>query len=214
LLFAQVRFSVAFSATRRALRNLTWKRILRFVVAFHRHAHAHLVPPLFFPGGFLDQSTDYLGEDIKRGKSFTLYPSSTSVKIGMVYTPDLAQLFCDAIELPEEANGKSIDVGWSRPVSFQEVVSIVSAKLNRKINCYGIPRFVRIGAIYTVGWFSPFATEMLRMFNYFDTGLYVNDPEQQKKYFGVEPPTPEDVIGRYVDKVLKEKEAQEAETTN
>ncbi len=154
------------------------------------------------PGAFLDQADDYLGNAIVSGSSFAVSMWDKTVPIGFVYTPDLAKLFADAIDLPEDANGQFIEVGWSRPVSYQEVVSICSAKLDRTLTCYGLPRFVRYAVMYTVGWFSPFWNEVMNMFNYFDTGLYVNtDIETQRKYFG-EPPTPEDVIGRYIDKLM------------
>ena len=45
---------------------------------------------------------------------------------------------------------------------------------------------------------------MLRMFNYFDEGTYINDTKLQEKYFAPAP-SPEDVIGRYVDDIMKEK---------
>lgn len=41
--------------------------------------------------------------------------------------------------------------------------------------------------------------EMMQMSNYFDSGSYVNDPTDQKKYLGDFLPTPEDAIGRYID---------------
>lgn len=46
------------------------------------------------------------------------------------------------------------------------------------------------------------------MINYFDRGVSVNSTELQKKYVG-EPPTPEEVVGRYVDSLMAEKEAAE-----
>lgn len=166
------------------------------------------------PGGFLDQDTDYLGDGIKRGDSFAISMWDKTIPIGMIYTPDLAQYFCDAIDLPEDANGKIIDVGWSRPVTYQEVVAMCASKLKpaRTIRCIGLPWFVRVSVIYTIGWFSPFWSEMMKMFNYFGTGQYVNTMEEQKNYFGG-PPAPEVVIGRYVEKLLAEKEAgQESQT--
>ena len=42
------------------------------------------------------------------------------------------------------------------------------------------------------------------MFNYFDTGSYVNTTDLQTKYFGP-PPSPEEVLGRYVDNLMREK---------
>jgi len=152
------------------------------------------------PGAFLDQADDYLGSAIQKGSSFTLCPFNKTTKIGSIYTADLAKYFAEAVDLPKEADGKHIDVGWSRSTSFQEVVKIAS---DDKITCVGLPWLVRMGLIYTVGWFSPLATEMIRMFIFFDTGLYVNDTTLQTKYFGP-PPTPEDAIGRYVANLKKE----------
>ena len=51
----------------------------------------------------------------------------------MTHTPDLANLFAKAaVDLPNTAMRQSIDVGWSRPIEFQEVVAIVASKLDRK----------------------------------------------------------------------------------
>lgn len=162
------------------------------------------------PGAFLDQTDDYLGDGIVRGDSFAVSVWDKTVPIGMIYTPDLAKYFAEAIDLPEDANGQFIEVGWSRPIAYEEIVSICSAKLNRKIRCFGLPRFFRTSIIYTVGWFSPFWCEMFRMMNFFGTGAYVNsDIETQRKYFG-EPPSPEEVIGRYVDKLMANKENADA----
>jgi uncharacterized protein YbjT (DUF2867 family) len=161
------------------------------------------------PGGFLDQVTDYLGDGIKRGDSFTLSMWDKTVPIGFIYTPDLAKYFADAIALPESANGSKIDVGWSRPVSFEEVVGITANKLSRNIRCIAVPWFLRMSVMHTVGYFNPLVKEMVMMLNYFGEGLYVNDCELQEKYFG-KPPTPDEVIGRYVETLLAEKEAADA----
>jgi len=66
-----------------------------------------------------------------------------------------------------------------------------------------------MSVIYTVGWFvSSFTGDLMLVFNYFATGQYVNDTDNQKKYFE-EPLTPEEVIGRYIDALLAEKKAAE-----
>lgn len=160
------------------------------------------------PGAFLDQAQDYLGDGIKRGDSFAVSVWNKTIPIGMIYTPDLAQAFADAIDLPKEANGCSIDLGWSRPIAMEEVVSIASAKLDKQMSCYTFPKFLRSSFIYTIGYLMPMTGELFRMFNYFDTGVYVNNTDLQEKFFG-KPPTPEDAIHRYVDKLLAEKEEKE-----
>ena len=152
-----------------------------------------------------------MGDGIKGGSGFAISMWNKTVKIGMIYTPDLAELFARAIDVPDDVHQKIIDVGWSRPVAYQEVVSIVAGKLDRSISCIGIPWFLRVCVLYSVGFFKPFVAEMVKMFNYFDTGLYVNTIDEQEIYFG-KAPEPEDVIGRYVDKRLADKEV-EAQTT-
>ena len=72
--------------------------------------------------------------------------------------------------------------------------------------CITFPWLLRTSAIYTVGCYSNFWKEMFLMFNYFGFGKYVNNTDLQRKYFG-EPPSPEEVIGRYVDGLLDSKTA-------
>jgi len=129
----------------------------------------------------------------------------------LIHTADLAQYFADAIDLPEDANGKRIDVGLSRPVAWQEVVQICNAKSGQNMGCLTLPRFLRSSFAWLFSYFSPLTAELLHMFNFFDEGIYVNDTALQTKYFGA-PPTPEEVIGKYVDTLMKEKESS-AETS-
>jgi uncharacterized protein YbjT (DUF2867 family) len=157
------------------------------------------------PGCFLDQADDYLGDAIQRNWSYTVCPWDKTVAVGMIHTADLAKLFADAVDLPPDADRKSIDVGWSRPVSYIDIVKIVNDKLNRNMGVIALPWWFRTALKYTVGWISVFATEMLDMFDFFSSGVYVNDIGEQEKYFG-KAPTPEEVIGRYVDNLLKDKE--------
>lgn len=158
------------------------------------------------PGAFIDQSTDYLGDAIKAGNTWALCPWDQTVPIGMIYTPDLARFFALAIDLPAEADNQSIDVGWSHPVSYIQVVDIVSEKLGRKMKAYAVPWFLRMVLIYTYGWFDSHTCELLHMFNYFGTKQYVNNVAVQEKFFG-SAPSPEEVIGRYVDSVMAQSNA-------
>jgi uncharacterized protein YbjT (DUF2867 family) len=186
------------------------------------------------PGAFLDQADDYLGAAIQKkvnGESgaFCISMWNKTVPIAMIYTPDLAQCFATAVDVEanDETKQISIDVGWTTPASYQHIVDIVNAKLETAmtttkdpptdgtptptptpftpLSCYALPYWLRMGVIYTVGYMSGFWAEIMRMFNFFDTGVYVNTVELQTKYLGA-PPTPEDAIGRYVDKILADLE--------
>lgn len=157
------------------------------------------------PGGFIDQADDYLGDAIKSGSSFCVSMWNKNVPIGMILTQDLANLFCECIDLPKGADKSSIDVGLSRPIAMVEVASICSEKLSRTIRCFAVPKLLRYSVIYTIGWYSQFWADMMIMFNYFDSGTYVNSVEAQTKWFGV-PPTPEAVLNKWIDKLLAEKD--------
>ena len=159
------------------------------------------------PGAFLDQADDYLGDAIAKGNTWAVCPWNQNIPIGMIYTPDLAQLFADAMDV--SVDRKVISVGWTRSVTYKEVVEIVSAKVGRKMTCYTVPQWLRYFFIYTYGYFDAFVRELLHMFNFFDTGVYLNDPTVQNEVFGPAP-TPEEVIGRYVDGILAAKEAADA----
>ena len=163
------------------------------------------------PGAFLDQTpdSDYLGDSVSKNQSFTVSVWDKTVPIGMIYTKDLAEYFAKAIEIDakdDESKYLSIDLGWTKPVTYEEVISIMNNKLNRNISCYALPNWFRLTLIYTVGSFSNFWKEMFQMFTWFGQGDYVNTVELQTKYLGGNPPTPEDAIGRWLDeKILTKK---------
>jgi uncharacterized protein YbjT (DUF2867 family) len=153
------------------------------------------------PGAFIDQADDYLGNSIKSGSSFCVSVWNKNAPLGMILTTDLAQYFCDCIDLPEEANKTMIDVGLSRPVTMQEIVDICGQKVSRNLYCIGVPSILRTTVRYTFGYFKPFVAEMLNMFAYIDTGIYVNQIDSQTKWFGP-PPTPEAALHGWIDTLL------------
>ena len=123
----------------------------------------------------------------------------------MIRTTELAQYFADAIELPADAIGQRIALGWSRPIAYEEIVQISNAKLGRNMGCLAMPRLVRSSLAWVFGYISPLMAEVLHMCVWFEEGKYVNDPALQTKYFGP-PPTPEEAIGKYIDELMKDKE--------
>ena len=119
----------------------------------------------------------------------------------MILTSDLAEMFAKSIDLPEDANGKRIDIGMSRPVTMHEIVELTNAKLHRHMSVIDLPKFISVPLTYIMSWISPTTAELLKMFSYFDSGVYVNDPTLQEQYYG-KPPTPEETVDKYVDKLL------------
>jgi uncharacterized protein YbjT (DUF2867 family) len=155
------------------------------------------------PGCFIDQTDDYLGNSLKSGSSFCVSMWNKTVPIGMILTKDLAQYFADAIELPETANNTTIDVGLSRPVTMVEVATICGnhPQVGRTLYCVAVPSLLRMLVRYTIGYWKPFVAEMINMFTYFDSGLYINQVDRQTQWFGP-PPTPEAALHGWIDTLL------------
>ena len=165
------------------------------------------------PGAFLDQtpSQDYLGDSIRKGSSFAVSVWDKNVPIGMIYTKDLADYFVKSIDIPTTTNDEkqqlSIDVGWTTPIDYIDVVNIINKKLNNRKNMkvYGLPQWFRTTLVYTIGCFSKLNSDMFRMFSWFGKGEYIstdNTHHLQLQYFGPIP-TPDDAIERWLnEKVL------------
>jgi uncharacterized protein YbjT (DUF2867 family) len=150
------------------------------------------------PGAFIDQVDDYLGQSISSGSSFCISMWNRNVPVGMILTSDLARYFADCIDLPTTADQTTIDVGLSRPVSMREVATICGNKVNRSLYCLGVPSLLRYLVKYTIGYWKPLVAEMLNMFTYFDSGVYVNQIADQTKWFGP-PPTPEVALHGWIE---------------
>ena len=110
-------------------------------------------------------------------------------------TPDLAAQLAAAVDA-DVRPGERIDIGWTRPVSMQEIADIASQRVGAKIRVRAIPVGL-IRAITTViGVAVPSVKDMGAMVGWFETGRYVADVSRQEEVFGPAP-TPEDAVARF-----------------
>jgi hypothetical protein len=91
-----------------------------------------------------------------------------------------------------------VDVGWSTPVTGQEVADAFSKVLGRPIAARpAFPPFVANVMMPLMGVFIPGMRDVHAMVKWIRSGAYVSrNPERQRELFG-ELPTVEDAVRRY-----------------
>jgi uncharacterized protein YbjT (DUF2867 family) len=142
------------------------------------------------PGAFLDQVTQ-MGDPFAKRR--LMWFGSASVPLTFVLMSDLAENLADAVDAPG-VEGQTIDIGWDRPVSMQDIADISGAQLGEQIKVRSIPAGVISVAGRTVGLVNPMVKDLAAMFSWFQTGRYVADTTRQREAFG-SVPTAEDTIG-------------------
>jgi uncharacterized protein YbjT (DUF2867 family) len=143
------------------------------------------------PGAFLDQITQ-MGDPFAKRR--LMWFGSPNIPLTFVLMSDLAGNLADAVDAPG-VEGQTIDTGWDRPVSMQDIADISGALLGERIKVRSIPTGVFKGVGAVAGLVSPMAKDMVSMFSWFQTGRYVADTTLQREVFG-SVPTAEDTIAR------------------
>ncbi len=148
------------------------------------------------PGAFLDQTVDFVYPKVQKGIFPEFIPG---VKMGMIYTPDLARYAAmAAVSLPESALNSTIDVGWDRPVSGDDVAAAFSKVLGKKIIAKpAFPAFVANVIMPIIGLFKENIKDLVAMIRWIKTGIYVSsDTKRQKELFS-DLPSVEEAVRRY-----------------
>ena len=146
------------------------------------------------PGAFLDQVTQMRGDPFEKKRLISF--GTKTVPSTFVLTPDLAALLAAAVDADVKPSER-IDIGWTRPVSMQEIADIASQRVGAEIRVRTIPVGL-IRAITTViGVAVPTVKDLGAMFDWIDSGRYVADVSRQEEVFGPAP-TPEDAVARFV----------------
>lgn len=146
------------------------------------------------PGAFLDQSRDFVADSVAKDRLIAI--GGTDFELTMVYTEDLARYLAAAVDLPSEAEGVPIDIGWDRPVSWRGLADILEQLRGRPLKLRVIPWWVLAPVLTVLGWLSPAARDIRAMLRYFRSGRYVADTTRQARYFDV--PTAEDALRRWM----------------
>jgi uncharacterized protein YbjT (DUF2867 family) len=148
------------------------------------------------PGAFLDQAKDSVFPKIQEG----VYPAFvTGVELGMIYTADLARYVAmAAVSVPESELGTTVDVGWDRPVSGEDLAAAFSKVLGKDVVCKpAFPGFVVNIVLPVIGIFNPVMKDMHAMIAWIKTGVYRSSNTQKQKELFSDLPSVEEAVRRY-----------------
>jgi uncharacterized protein YbjT (DUF2867 family) len=147
-------------------------------------------------GAFLDQAKDFVLPKVQKG----IYPAFvTGVSFGMIYTADLARYAAQAaISIPDSESGITVDVGWDKPVSGEDLAEAFSKVLGKKVvSKPAFPGFVVNLILPVAGMFNPGMKDMLSMIKWIKTGVYKSKNTQKQKELFSDLPTVEEAVRRY-----------------
>jgi hypothetical protein len=113
-----------------------------------------------------------------------------------VWTTDLAGYLARAVDVAG-VTGQHIDIGWTRPVTVDEVADIAARRLQKHMRTTVIPGRPLSALGSLIGWANPYVNEMSKMFRWFQSGEYVAETVRQREVFGP-PPTPEQAIAGFL----------------
>jgi uncharacterized protein YbjT (DUF2867 family) len=147
------------------------------------------------PGAFLDQGpNDFWAAGLRRGR--LRFAADGAVPLSFVHANDVAKWLVEAVNA-SIANGSRIDLGCDRPVSINELASIMSVQLGRPIKTQ-IPPWPAVSLLLGIGGLvDPWKHDLRAMMSHFQRGGYVADTTKQRECFGV-PPSVEGAVARYL----------------
>ena len=117
----------------------------------------------------------------------------------MIYTADLARYMAmAALCVPDSELGSSVDVGWDKPVSGEDLAAAFSKVLGKNVVCKpAFPGFVTNIVLPLVGIFNPVMKDMHAMISWIKTGVYRSSNTQKQKELFSDLPTVEEAVRRY-----------------
>jgi uncharacterized protein YbjT (DUF2867 family) len=140
------------------------------------------------PGAFVDDFGLWGGNGFATGRVTSI--GDSAVPMTRVYTPDLADNLAAAVDADVAAN-ECIDIGWDRPLSARELVTLASGILGRDIELLEMDP----AQLTFPGMSEDTRNDLFAMFAYFQTGRYVADTRRQAEVFG-SVPVAEEVMQR------------------
>jgi len=158
---------------------------------------ASCVPYVFVRApAFLDQSDDYIAKAVRGGRFYAVGDRST--RWSYVLTDDLAANLASAVTWPgDEIDNQTIDIGWrDGPKSQQEIADTIADLLGRRLKVWTVPWGVFRVLVRPVRRFSELGYDLMRMFLFFRSGLFVSDIALQQRFFGLAP-TSREAIARW-----------------
>ena len=146
------------------------------------------------PGAFIESVAQFGGDPFTRGR--LIYAGSARVPFTFVRTTDVAEYLARAVDVAG-VDGQHIDIGWTRPVTVEDVADIAGQQLQKHLRTTVIPGRPLSALGTLIGWANPYVDEMSKMFRWFQSGEYVADIGRQREVFGP-PPAPEQAIAGFL----------------
>lgn len=136
---------------------------------------------------FFDQSSDYVAQGVRAGRFLAVGDKTT--RWSYVLTDDLASYLAKAAATNNKAiDNETIDIGWrGGPKSQQEIADLISQVAAKPLKMWVIPWFVLQLLSRPVKLFSELGYDLIQMFLFFRTGVYVSDIAKQERFFGPAP---------------------------
>jgi uncharacterized protein YbjT (DUF2867 family) len=145
------------------------------------------------PEAFIESVTQFGGDPFAGGR--LIYGGSARVPFTFVRTTDRAGYLGRAVD-PAGVDDQHIDIGWTRPVTVEEVADIAARQLQKHMRTTVI-RGGPLSALGSlIGWANPYINEVSKMFRWFQSGEYVAETHRQREVFGP-PPTPEQAVAGF-----------------
>jgi uncharacterized protein YbjT (DUF2867 family) len=147
-------------------------------------------------GAFLDQAKDNVYPKVKNG----VYPAFVpGVAMGMIYTADLARYAAmAAVSVPDMQLDSTVDVGWDKPVSGEDLADAFSKVLGKKVVTKpAIPGLVTSLVLPAIGIFDESVKDMTAMMKWIKTGNYKSRNTAKQKELFADLPTAEEAVRRY-----------------
>jgi uncharacterized protein YbjT (DUF2867 family) len=141
------------------------------------------------PGAFVDDFGMWGGDGFAAGRVTTI--GDRTVPLTRVYTPDLADNLAASVDA-DVSTTERIDIGWDRPLSARELTEIAGRILGRDLELVELDP----AQIAFPGMSDDARTDLVAMFEYFQSGRYVADTRRQAEVFGSVPVAEETVRRR------------------
>ena len=148
------------------------------------------------PGAFLDQAKDFVLPKVQKG----IFPAFVpGVSMGMIYTADLARYIAmAAVSVRDNELGITVDVGWDKPVSGEDLADAFSRVLGKKVvSKPAFPGVLVNFVLPVIGVFNPGIKDMLSMISWIKTGHYKSKNTQKQKELFSDLPAVEEAVRRY-----------------
>jgi hypothetical protein len=106
---------------------------------------------------FLDQVAQMNGDPFEKKR--LMWFGTKTVSLTFVLTADVARYLADALDA-DVRPGERIDIGWTRPVSMQEIADIASQRLGAEVRVRAVPAGLIRAVTSVVGLAMPGVKDM------------------------------------------------------